>query len=99
MRSQPVLDLVEEEARFARGGLAERADADFIVGLSVCNGHGHTGQKPQGHEALFSVGETVILVGVGQAFENARGVDEVQSVLLQVDGTLALEPGKAYIRL
>jgi hypothetical protein len=91
--------LVEEEARFASGGLAEGDDADFIVGLGMCDGHWHTSQQPQGHEALFSVGEAVILVGLGQAFENARGVDEVQSVLLQVDGTLALGPGKTHTQL
>jgi len=90
---------VEEEARFASGGLTEGDDAVFIVGLGVCNGHWHTSQQPRGHEALFSVDEAVNLVGVGQAFENARGIDEVQIMLLKVDGTLALGPGETHTQM
>jgi hypothetical protein len=91
--------LVEEAARFASGCLAEGDEADFIVGLGVCNGDWHTRQEPQGHKALFSVGEAVVLVRKGQAFEYARSVDEVETVFLEVDGTLALGPGETHAQV
>jgi hypothetical protein len=48
---------------------------------------------------LFSVREAVILVGEGQALEDARSVDEVEAVFLEVDGTLALGPGETYLHV
>lgn len=94
-----MLDLVEEEARFASACFAQGDDADFIVELGVCDGDWHTRQEPQGCEALFSVGEAVVLVGEGQAFEHARGVDEVEAVFREVDGTLALGPGETQTQV
>lgn len=93
------MDLIEEEARFAGGCFAEGDDADFIVGLGVGNGDWHTRQEPQGHEALFSVGEAVVLIGEGQALEHVRGVDEVEPVFLEIDGTLALGPGETHAQV
>lgn len=98
-RAQSVLDLLEEAARFPRACFPEGDDADFIVGLGVCDGDWHTRQRPQGHEALFSVREAVILVGEGQALEDARIVDEVEAVFLEVDGTLALGPGETHVQV
>lgn len=93
------MDSFEEEARFARGGLAEGDDADFIGGLGMCNGHWHTGQKSKGYDALFSVGEAIVPVSVGEALKNTRGVDEVQAMLFQVDGSLALGPGETHTQV
>ena len=38
------------------------------------------------------VGEAIVLAGEREALEDARCVDEVQPVILEVDGTLALGP-------
>jgi hypothetical protein len=45
----------------------------------VGDGDWHTNQEPQCYEALLSVGYAVIFIGEGQAFEDARSVDEVKA--------------------
>jgi hypothetical protein len=93
------LDFAEEAARFAAGSFAEGDDADFILGLCVCEGDWYTGQEPQGDEALLSVGEAIILVGERQPFKHAWCVEEVETMLLEIDGTLALGSGETHTQV
>jgi hypothetical protein len=98
-RPQSVLDFVEEAPRFAAGCFAEGDDADFIVRLCVGNGDRHTCQKPQGDEALFSIGKAIILVTERQAFEDAWSVHEIEAVFLEIDGAFALGPGETHAQV
>ena len=98
-RPQSVLDFVEEASRFTAGCFAEGDDVDFIVRLCVCNGDWHTGQEPQSDEALLSVGKAIILIGEGQAFEDARGINEVKAMIFEADDSLALGPGETNVQM
>ncbi len=81
---------MEAEARFAGGRFAEGDDTDFMVGLGVGYRNRYSCQEAQRDEALLPVFEAIILVAEGEAFKNASRVYEVQAMLLEVDGALAL---------
>jgi hypothetical protein len=91
-RPQSVLDLVEVEARFAGSRFAEGDDTDFIVGLGVGYRNRYSCQEAQRDEALLPVVEAIVLVAEGEALKDASRVYEVQTMLLEVDGALALGP-------
>jgi hypothetical protein len=95
-RPQSVLDLLEVEDGFTLRGFAEGDDADFIFGLRVNNRNWHASQKAKRLEPLLTVAEAVIYIGVGHAFEDARSVDEVKAMFLEVDRALALGPGELH---
>lgn len=96
-RPQSVLDLLEVEVGFTLRGFAQGDDADFIFGLRVNNRNWHASQKAKRLEPLLTIAEAIIFKGVGHAFEDARGVDEVKAVFLEVDRALALGPSELHV--
>lgn len=52
--------------------------------------------RPKRLESLLTVVEPVILKSVGRAFEDPWRVDEIEPVILEVDGALALGPGEPH---
>jgi hypothetical protein len=81
-RAQSVLDTAEEDFLFACCGFAERDDVDFMLGLCVNEGNGDSCEKPKRDEALLTVAEAVVLVRERRPFEDARGIDEIEPVIL-----------------
>ena len=96
-RPQSVLDLLEVEVGFTLRGFAEGDDADFIFGLRVNNRNWHASQKAKRLEPPLTIAEAIIFKGVGHAFEDARGVDEVKAMFLEVDRALALGPSELHV--
>jgi hypothetical protein len=43
----------------------------------------NTGKQTQGDEALLTVGEPVVFEREGDAFEHARGIDEIEPMSLR----------------
>ena len=60
---------------------------------------GNTRQQPQSDEALLSVDKAIILIGEGQAFEDARGINEVKAMIFEADDALALGPGETHVQM
>jgi len=57
---------------------------DVIAFLGMDEGHNGVTQKPQGHESLFTVVETVIPIRVRDALEQFFGINEIEAMFLQV---------------
>ena len=60
--------------------------------FGVDNGHDNLAEEPQGDEPLFGIGDSIVLVRVGHAFQHLLGVNEIESVLLEVPSSLWLIP-------
>ena len=52
------------------------------------DGNSNSGEHAQRDKALLSVGETVILKGVGRAFSHTLRVNEIKPVVFDVTGAL-----------
>jgi hypothetical protein len=95
-RAQSVLDVLEEDFRFAPGRFAEGDDVDFMFGLGLYDGNRNSSKQAKGDQALFTVGESVVLEGVRWPFEDLSHVDEVEPVLFQVRPPFRLAPGEPH---
>ena len=69
-------------------------DALRILGMD--DGHGNVGQETQSDEALLSVRKAIILEREGRAFEHPGSIDEVQTVIFQVQTPLLLVPRESH---
>jgi hypothetical protein len=99
-RSRPrsVLDIREEDVRFAIRGLAEGDDADFIGALGVDDLDRNAGEQAKGNEALLLVGEAVILERECCSFEDDSGIKEVEPMQPQIAQALRRAPCEAHRR-
>lgn len=88
-RAKSVFDTVEEDRLFMFRRLAKGDDANQSRRLGMHDGSDHSIEQAQSHEARFAIIKAVILEGVGQTFEYARSIDEVQSVIREVGLALA----------
>jgi hypothetical protein len=95
-RAQSVLDVLEEDFRFALGRFAEGDDVDFMFGLGMYDGNRNPSKQAKGDQALFTVGESVVPEGVRRPFEDLSGADEVEAVVFQVRPSLRLAPGEPH---
>jgi len=60
--------------------------------FSVDAGHDNLAEKPQGDEPLLGIGDSIVLVRVGHAFEHLLDVEEIEPVLLEVPSPLWFIP-------
>jgi hypothetical protein len=63
-RAQSVLEVLEEDVRFALGRFAEGDDVDFIFGLGMYDRNRNPLKQTKGDQTLFTVGESVVLESV-----------------------------------
>lgn len=91
-RAQSVLDFSQADLGFALRCLAEGDDADFIFGLRVNDRHRDADKQPQGYEPLLTLRKAIVFVRKDSPFEDAWRVIEIESVVFDVAGTLALRP-------
>ena len=52
--------------------------------LGVDKGDNVPPQKPQGHVSLLAIAETVIFIRVGAALEDLFGINEIETVFLEI---------------
>ena len=95
-RAQSVLDFTEVDLLFTIGGFAEGDDADFMIVLRMGDGDRDAGKQAKCDEALLAIGEPVIFIRERCPLKDARSVDEVESVSLEVERTLPLRPRELH---
>jgi hypothetical protein len=69
---------------------------DVILLLGVDERHNVPPQKPQGHESLLAIAETVILVRIGDALENLFGINKIETMFLEIDTPFSVIPGNHH---
>ena len=94
-----MLEDSEEDRCFAARGFPEGGDADFIVGLGVDDGNGHSVKQPQCVTALLAVLETVIFECAGRAVEHAFGIGKAEPVITNVGLAFEVRPRESHGRL
>jgi hypothetical protein len=101
-RAQSVSDALEVDFLLTSRCLSHGDHLDVIVLLGVHQGDYVATEKPQGHESLLSIVETVVFIRVRDALEHFFGITEIQSVFLEIQAPLSLIPsnhGRVYIRI
>jgi len=98
-RAQSVFDAAEEDRLFMFRRLAKRDYPNQSRRLGFHDGNDHCVEQTKSHEPLLAVVNAVILEGIGQTFEDAGSIDEVQSTVLKVGLALGLTPREAHIRI
>ena len=95
-RAQSVLDLPEVDVRFTLCGFAKGDDADFIFCLRVDYRYRYAREQAESLEPLLAVAESVIFNSVRSSFKDARRIDEVKAVILEIDCALTLGPREPH---
>ena len=88
--AQSVFDFTEVDLCFTVRGFAEGDDADFMIVLRMCDRDWNAGKNAKSDESLLAIREPVVFERLGQPLKDVRCVDEVELVLFEVDGSLAL---------
>jgi len=60
------------------------------------NGNRNAGEKPEGYEPLFLIGEPIIFEGESAALKNARSVDKIEPMSLQVCRAFRFGPSELH---
>lgn len=89
-RAQSVFDFTEVDVGFVLRCFAERDDADFIFGLRVNYRYRDASKQPERYEPLFTICKAIVFIREGSAFEHARCVNEVEPMVFDIAGALAL---------
>src|SRR4029079_19594369 len=95
-RGRSVLEVLEEDGFFISRRLSKRDHVDPRRRFGVNHGYDHSCEKTQGHETLLAVREAVILEGEGRPFKYSGCIDEVQTMIFQVQTPLPFSPGKPH---
>jgi superfamily II DNA or RNA helicase len=90
-RCAPIIPISRPSRRRSR-----ETDSRWRLGMS--DGDNNSTQKPQRHERLLVVREAIVLESEGWPLKYSGCIHEVQTVLLQVQTTLLLVPGKPHMR-
>ena len=72
---------------------------DSIRRLGMDDRNRQPSKKPEGHQALFTIGEPIILEREGWTLKDPRGIDKVEAVCLQIRSTLTFVPREAHRRI
>jgi hypothetical protein len=62
------------------------------------NRNGYAFEKPQGHEALFAIAESIVFIGNGRPIENLWCVTEIELVSLEISSSFAFIPFEEHTR-
>jgi hypothetical protein len=72
--------------------LSNRDNTDFFWCFGMDNGNGYAFEKPQCHEALFAVAESIILVCNCKSVEDIRCVTKIERMNLEIRSSFAFIP-------
>src|SRR5207249_4759921 len=81
IRSQSVLEVLEEDSRFTLCCLSKGDDVDAILRFGMDYGHRNALQQSQGHETLLVVPEAVVFKRESGTVEYPLGIHEIQSMV------------------
>src|ERR1043166_809650 len=72
---------------------------DFIFSLGVNDGNSYAGEKTKRDEAQFVILKSIIFKGEGRTFKDAWSIDEVETVILQIELSFFLAPSKLHLTI
>lgn len=91
-RAQSVREALEVDFALTPCRLSHGDHVDVIALLGVDEGNNVPSQKPQGHESLLAIGQTVIFIRVRDALEDFFCINEIEPVFVEVHPPFSLMP-------
>ena len=98
-RGQSVFDAVEEDRLFTFGRLSKGDDSNISGRLGMHNGNDDSIKQTKRHKALLGIVQPIVFKRVCDPIEDARSVDEIQTVVDQIGSSFGFAPREAHIRI
>ena len=96
MRFQSVRDLLEVAVFLMPGRLSHGNDSDRLASFRMDNDYYAPAQQPQRYKAFFSIIETIVRNGNGNAIEYLLDSSEIESMFEEVQLALGFVPLKFH---